>query len=150
MTSLINCFPPLFPQISHELRLLSLELFSQRLYRKKKINRNKIKYRKYEHLRLKENRRRVYKSKSGSKQDREKTANIRCALHACNRTSYLAQVCDPNLRCYVDAFNYLQRQVTQKPRATPVHTWLSLGRVLLSYSIQTQSAAVPSDGNRVS
>lgn len=124
--------------------------FSVRDFTEKKINRNKIKYRKYEHLRLKENRRRVYKSKSGSKQDREKTANIRCALHACNRTSYLAQVCDPNLRCYVDAFNYLQRQVTQKPRATPVHTWLSLGRVLLSYSIQTQSAAVPSDGNRVS
>lgn len=124
--------------------------FSVRDFTEKKINRNKIKYRKYEHLRLKENRRRVYESKSGSKQDREKTANIRCALHACNRTSYLAQVCDPNLRCYVDAFNYLQRQVTQKPRATLVHTWLSLGRVLLSYSIQTQSAAVPSDGNRVS
>lgn len=124
--------------------------FSVRDFTEKKINRNKIKYRKYEHLRLKENRRRVYKSKSGSKQDREKTANIRCALHACNRTSYLAQVSDPNLRCYVDAFNYLQRQVTQKPRATLVHTWLSLGRVLLSYSIQTQSAAVPSDGNRVS
>jgi len=124
--------------------------FSVRDFTEKKINRNKIKYRKYEHLRLKENRRRVYESKSGSKQDREKTANIRCALHACNRTSYLAQVSDPNLRCYVDAFNYLQRQVTQKPRATLVHTWLSLGRVLLSYSIQTQSAAVPSDGNRVS
>lgn len=66
--------------------------FSVRDFTEKKINRNKIKYRKYEHLRLKENRRRVYKSKSGSKQDREKTANIRCALHATEQAILLRYV----------------------------------------------------------
>lgn len=54
MTNLINCFPPVFPQISSEVGLLSLELSSQRLCRKKSLE-IKSGTEEYEHLRQKRN-----------------------------------------------------------------------------------------------